>query len=113
MPESKTAKVVDIEGFRSKHPGSLSCCIITRDEEESIARAIDSVRDLADEVIVVDTGSVDGTVQEARSCGARVYEIRWSGDFSEARNISLERATKEWILILDADVRMEPSSSIS
>jgi Flp pilus assembly protein TadD len=99
----RTVKIVDIDRLRGRAPGSLSCCIITRDEQDLIARAIDSVRDLADEVIVVDTGSIDRTVQVAAGCGARVFETGWGGDFSEARNVSLERATKEWILVLDAD----------
>ena len=82
---------------------SVSCCIIARDEEESIQRAIESVRDLADEVIVVDTGSIDGTPRLARRCGARVHRLPWRDDYSEARNEALSLANGSWILVLDAD----------
>jgi Flp pilus assembly protein TadD len=101
-------KLVEYKSIAEKQRFSLSCCIIARDEEESIAEAIGSVRDLADEVIVVDTGSTDRTRCFAASCGARVYEAPWSGDFSEARNIALSRAQRSWILVLDADESLEP-----
>ncbi|MDD4857157.1 MAG: glycosyltransferase, partial [Candidatus Krumholzibacteria bacterium] len=77
--------------------------MIARDEEDFIGGALGSVQDLADEMIVVDTGSRDGTILEAKKHGADVYEARWNNDFSEARNFAIERCTKEWILVLDAD----------
>ncbi len=103
MGKNKSGVVIDLKELKDKRRGTVSCCIITRDEAEFVAGAIESVRDLADEVIVVDTGSRDDTVAIARKCGARVYSMKWNNDFSEARNSALERATKEWILILDAD----------
>ncbi|MFA4947282.1 MAG: tetratricopeptide repeat protein [Candidatus Krumholzibacteriia bacterium] len=86
--------------------GSISVCMIARDEEEHIAEALTSVKDLADEMIVVDTGSKDATLLEARRLGAKVYEIPWNNDFSEARNFALSKAMREWILVLDADERV-------
>ena len=86
-----------------KRKGSVSVCMIARDEEAFIGEALRSVKDLADELIVVDTGSQDGTAVEARRCGAKVYATAWTNDFSEARNVALAKATKEWILVLDAD----------
>jgi tetratricopeptide (TPR) repeat protein len=80
--------------------------MIARDEEEHIAEALESVKDLADEMIVVDTGSKDATIYEAKRLGAKVYEIPWNNDFSEARNAALSKATREWILVLDADERI-------
>jgi Tfp pilus assembly protein PilF len=80
--------------------------MIARDEEAHIAAALDSVKDLADEMIVVDTGSVDLTVPEARRSGARVYAAPWANDFSEARNLALSKASCRWILVLDADERL-------
>lgn len=82
--------------------------MIVRDEEAFLADCLLSVRDVVDEMIVVDTGSVDSTPQIAADLGARVFSYEWGDDFSEARNYSLERATGDWILILDADETLAP-----
>src|SRR5262249_26701458 len=81
----------------------LSLCVIARNEHRSIERCLGSVKDVVDEMIVVDTGSEDATPALARKAGAAVYEFPWTGDFSEARNPSLARAKGDWILVLDAD----------
>ena len=81
----------------------ISLCVITRDEEQFLARCLSSVRELADEIIVVDTGSVDRTMEIAGLFGARVYDFEWTEDFSAARNFSLSKATGDWIFSLDAD----------
>lgn len=81
----------------------ISLCMIVRDEEHSIARCLQSVVGLADEIVIVDTGSTDNTVQICRSFGTKIYSFTWKNDFSAARNYSLEQATGEWILVLDAD----------
>lgn len=86
---------------------TLSVCMIVKDEEKNLPRALDSVKDLADEVIVVDTGSRDKTVDVARSFGAKVYFFEWCDDFSKARNESLSHATMDYILWLDADDEFE------
>jgi tetratricopeptide (TPR) repeat protein len=103
MPGTTEAKLIDFKEIVSKHQGSISLCMIARDEEELIAQALSSVKDLVDEMIVVDTGSVDGTIGEARRSGAKVLQMPWNNDFSEARNLALSKATREWILVLDAD----------
>lgn len=82
---------------------ALSLVMIVKDEEDSIGRCLESVKDVADEIIVVDTGSSDRTVEIAQSYGAKVFFHAWSGDFSEARNASLNHATGEWVMFLDAD----------
>lgn len=77
--------------------------MIAKNEERVLTRCLASVRAIVDEIIVVDTGSTDRTVEIAESFGARVYHVPWENDFSKARNISLSYATKDWILVLDAD----------
>ena len=82
---------------------TLSLCMIVKNEEKHLVRCLRSVRDIVDEIIVVDTGSTDRTKDIAKVFGAKVLDFPWTGDFSEARNHSLEQATGDWILILDAD----------
>ncbi len=87
---------------------TVSLCMIARDEEASIGLAIKSVLALVDEVIVVDTGSRDNTRIIAEGYGARVIDLQWQDDFAEARNAALAEATCDWILVLDADERLQP-----
>lgn len=81
----------------------LSLCMIVKNEEEFLPHALASVQGLFDELIIVDTGSTDGTKAIASNYGAVLIDFPWTGDFSAARNISLQHATGDWILILDAD----------
>lgn len=82
---------------------SLTLCMIAKNEEMFIADCLASVSGLVDEIILVDTGSTDRTVEIAESFGAKVFHSPWQGDFAAARNASLAQATKDWILVLDAD----------
>jgi glycosyltransferase involved in cell wall biosynthesis len=82
---------------------SLTVCYIVKDEADCLARSLDNVLPHCDEIVVVDTGSSDGTVGIARSRGAKTFPAGWHDDFSRARNESLKHATSEWILVLDAD----------
>jgi glycosyltransferase involved in cell wall biosynthesis len=77
--------------------------MIVRNEEENLPRALGSVKDLVDQIVIVDTGSTDQTVEIARSSGALVDQIEWPDDFSAARNHALALATEEWIMVIDAD----------
>ncbi|MEK6840246.1 MAG: glycosyltransferase [Nanoarchaeota archaeon] len=81
----------------------LSVCMIVKNEEHCLARALDSIKDLADEIVVVDTGSTDRTQEIAKEYTSHVYSYPWNDDFSAARNFSLSKATGDWILVLDAD----------
>src|SRR5205823_2345512 len=82
---------------------TLSLCMIVRDEEEMLPRCLDAIRDAVDEIVIVDTGSTDRTIEIARSYGAKVLEREWTGSFSDARNASFEAASGDWVIYLDAD----------
>lgn len=101
------ANYLDVKPIKSLQiaQNSLSLCLITKDEEKNIARCINSVKDIVDEIVVVDTGSKDKTVEIAKSFGEKVKVInaKWEDDFSKARNIAIENASSDWILFLDAD----------
>ncbi|MBE3594390.1 MAG: glycosyltransferase [Candidatus Carbobacillus altaicus] len=82
---------------------TLSITMIVRNEEQTLPRALDSIREAADEIIIVDTGSTDRTIDIACSYGAHVIRVPWHDHFSEARNKALEAARGTWILTIDAD----------
>lgn len=84
----------------------LSVVMIAKDEERFLRGCLESVKDAADEIVLVDTGSSDGTVQIATEFGAKIVRHRWNDDFSEARNVSLAHATGDWALWIDADERL-------
>ncbi|MCU7667915.1 glycosyltransferase [Bacillus thuringiensis] len=86
---------------------TISLCMIVKDEEKRLPNCLESVKDLVDEIIIVDTGSTDKTEDIAKDFGAQIYHFEWIHDFAAARNFSLEKATKDWILWLDADESIE------
>ncbi len=92
-------------GRRYTHPTaqSVSVCLIVKDGQGTLYRCLDSVKSIADEIIVCDTGSHDRTMEIAREYTDQVYEIPWEDDFAASRNRSIEKATKDWILWIDAD----------
>ena len=81
----------------------LSLVMIVKDEERCLARCLESVHGIVDEIIIVDTGSSDQTKKIAISHGAKVFDYKWNRDFSAARNYALEQSTGDWNLVLDAD----------
>lgn len=91
----------------------VSLCMIVKNEEYYLPRCLESIKDIVDEIIIVDTGSTDKTIEIAKSFGAKVYFFKWNNNFSEARNESLKYASKEWILILDADDELFPEDQSS
>lgn len=86
---------------------SISLCMIVRNEEANLPRSLAPIAPYFDEVVVVDTGSKDGTAALAAQYGAKVFEVSWRNDFSDARNESIGHASSNWILWFDADNRME------
>jgi tetratricopeptide (TPR) repeat protein len=88
----------------------LSAALIVRDEQAVLADCLGSIRDVVDEIVVVDTGSSDATPGIARELGARLFHHPWRDDFSLARNEALARARGRFILYIDADERLGPTS---
>lgn len=89
--------------WRSNAYGSISLCMIMKNEAKYLSRCLNSVRGLVDEIIIVDTGSADSSISIARSHGAEVLNDPWRQDFARPRNIGIGRASCDWILILDPD----------
>lgn len=84
--------------------------MIVRDEAACLAECLASVRGFVDEMVVVDTGSADGTAAIAEAAGAVVHHLPWPGDFAAARNAALEWVRGDWVLVLDADERLRPEA---
>lgn len=82
---------------------TISVCMIVKNEEDVLERALKSVQDIADEIIIVDTGSTDSTKDIASSYTNKIYDFEWCDDFSKARNYSFSKATKDYCMWLDAD----------
>lgn len=87
--------------------GSISLCIIAKNEESNIGRCIGSCEHIVDEIIVVDTGSTDNTVKVAKSFGAKIIDSPWENNFAKARNAGVDVATCQWILYLDCDEMLD------
>ena len=93
---------IEIDKGKEKK-NSVSLCMIVKNEEEYLPRCLKSVIPVIDEMIVVDTGSTDRTKEIARAFGAKIYDFKWTDDFSEARNFSISKASGRWTFHLDAD----------
>lgn len=90
---------------------TLSACLIVKNEEKNLDRCLKSLVPICDEIVVVDTGSSDRTVEIAQQYGAKVGHFQWIGDFAAARNASLEMASGHWALWIDADEEL-PAEAI-
>lgn len=91
---------------------TVSLCMIVKNEEETLPRCLGSVRDLVDEIVIVDTGSTDGTVEAARRFTDRVFFFPWRDDFSAARNFSFDQAAGDFCMWLDADDVLEEKDRV-
>lgn len=89
---------------------NLSLSMIVKNEEEDLPGCLDSVKGAADEIILVDTGSTDKTIEIAKKYGAKIFNFEWIKDFSAARNFALSKSSGRWILYLDADERLSTQS---
>ncbi len=89
----------------------LSVAMIVRDEQNGLAETIESVRPIADEIVVLDTGSTDQTAPVAERLGAKVFSNAWTDDFSAARNACLDRVSGDWVLWLEVGERLTADSA--
>lgn len=113
--EKVNGKITSYKSYATKrveNPPSISLVMIVKNEEANLPRCLDSFKDIVQEIIVVDTGSTDRTVEIAKCYGARVEYFPWVDDFSAARNESLKYATCDWIMRIDADEYIEESEKI-
>src|SRR5690606_15855947 len=85
---------------------SISACLIVKNEARHLQRCLASIAPVVDEIIVVDTGSTDTTVEIARQFTPHVHFFEWCDDFSAARNAALQYATQDWVLIINGDEEM-------
>lgn len=108
---------VPADGWLKAHPYRpepgvgirISACLIAKNEEKNLPKCLDSLKGIVDEIVVVDTGSTDKTIEIAESYGAIIGHFPWINDFSAARNHALTLATGEWALWIDADEQLDPS----
>jgi tetratricopeptide (TPR) repeat protein len=108
----------DLDAYLAKFPlgdkegvgVNLSACLIVKNESQFLAQCLESVKGIVDEIVVVDTGSTDDTVAIAESFGAKIAHFEWCNDFSAARNVSLNEATGQWALWIDADEALDARS---
>ncbi len=88
----------------------LSLCMIVKNEEAYLAKCLNSAKDVVDEIVIVDTGSSDRTVEIAQEFGAKIATHQWQEDFALARNEALKLVTGDWVLVLDADEELNPKA---
>jgi len=91
----------------------LTVCVVAKNEEKFIGQCLASVKGYADQLVLVDTGSTDSTIEIAKSLGAEVHHLPWADDFSAVRNEALQHATGDWILVLDADEELSQADRVA
>ena len=88
---------------KTKSKLKISACYMVKNEENNLPRSLESIKPAVDEIIIVDTGSTDKTVEIAESYDAKIIKTTWKDDFSTPRNMAIDSATGDWIIFLDAD----------
>lgn len=91
---------------------TLSIAMIVKNEEKMLSGALDSIAQIANEIVIIDTGSTDNTLEIAQKFNTKIGYFKWNDDFSAARNESLKLCTSDWILYLDADERLDERSQL-
>lgn len=93
--------------LQGRNTMKVSACLIVKNEATNIAKCLNSLKGISDEIIVVDTGSTDNTKEIAKSFGAKIFDYAWDNNFSNAKNYALDKTTGDWIFFLDADEYFE------
>ena len=106
--KKRTKKNRPVQANQNANKCRLSLCMIVKDEEHHLPRCLTSVQNIVDEIIVVDTGSTDKTTEIAKQFGAKIYQHPWENNFAKHRNQSIQYASGNWVLILDADEEIIP-----
>lgn len=88
----------------------LTLSMIVKNEEKYLQECLESVQNIADEIVIVDTGSIDNTLEIAKKFNSKIFNYKWTNDFADARNFALSKSTGNWILYLDADERVSTNS---
>ena len=89
-----------------KNDPKISVCMIVKDEEKLLEACLQSINDIVYEIIIVDTGSKDNTIEIAKKYSANIFSYTWDNSFSNARNYSINKAKGDWLLLLDADEQL-------
>ncbi len=97
---------------KTKTSLKISACYMVKNEEKNLSRSIESLKNQVDEIIVMDTGSIDKTIEIAKSYGAKILTTTWNDDFSTPRNLTIDAATGDWLIFLDADEYFVSSKNI-
>ncbi|PJN58904.1 hypothetical protein PAEAM_35550 [Paenibacillus sp. GM1FR] len=92
---------------------TIALCMIVKNEEQFLRRCLDSVKDKVDQIVIVDTGSTDNTLEIAKEYTKDIVQIEWTNDFSAARNESIRHANTDYILVLDADEYLEQATNLA
>src|SRR5687768_16944509 len=91
---------------------TFSLTMMVRNEESNLPPCLGTVRDLVDEIVLIDTGSIDRTIEIAKSFGAKVVSFPWCDSFAAARNEALRHATGDWVFWMDADDRLDEANRV-
>jgi len=110
LPSKIALEFINKKIAKSENKITLSVCMIVKNEADFLQECLESIKDIAYEIIIIDTGSSDETLEIAKKYTSKVYNFEWTKDFSKARNESLKYASGDWILYIDGDEKINSQS---
>ncbi|MFN8672966.1 MAG: glycosyltransferase family 2 protein [Candidatus Sericytochromatia bacterium] len=96
-----------MEKLEIEENNTISLCMLVKNNEKNVKRALDSLQGIIDELIIVDLGSTDKTIEIVKPYGSKIFQYEWNGSYADARNFALEQATCDWIFIMNPDEILE------